>query len=472
MTIYKQITSEEAKTLGDNFQFRFRFKDQSVSGWLEGQDGLSFESRTQIKSVLVNDVKLTKSEAKKLYEGTRDTHDWFIGNNKSPVKPDNLVFDCGYYSYKPKESSVLVNNEMITVTAAKELFERTRSTHDWFIGDSSEPTSLLSLSFNTSSYRYALKTLLTLNDENVSVQTAQTLIMHCVDSHDLFYSRHGSRWVQVPITEEKIFVGSKIGKYELRGKKDLVSLNGLMVSRETAFRKYQQFKGTRELWLTRGESYIRITDRHITKSDDFIPQHGGDYLFSKEPFVRVNGLLMTDKAAMELYKKDTTQKIFARNTVGGDWVDITEYKNTNFDSLSSRNVEYELRESLKEIPWDDWAIGAKILTGSPFVGEFRGINRNFIHKEVRHFGSRIIGNDYNRKEVTLAHRDEQEWILWVGGERTIPEGVLVDVEFFSGNIVRGHQSIYWDWKHDAGIINRNDIKQYKIVGVADGYKLV
>lgn len=71
------------------------------------------------------------------------------------------------------------------------------------------------------------------------------------------------------------------------------------------------------------------------------------------------------------------------------------------------------------------------------------------------------------KAIEIALAEQQPWLNWRGGECPVPEGVMVEVTYRSGATDKGEGiGQAWGLYNNAG-----DIIEYRITGIAKGWKL-
>ena len=181
----------------------------------------------------------------------------------------------------------------------------------------------------------------------------------------------------------------------------------------------------------------------------------------KANLVKLNGKFMTSEAAIALWesKKGTCELWFT--SVNGDWILLN---NGEILVLADAGA-YELRERpLKQIKWKDVPVGVMTNKGELVCGNGYQCE-TLIRGESVEDESEICWTP--PKDLRLAPHDQQPWLNWRGGECPVPDGMMVEVTLRDG---RPHteSAKRCDWVHRG---NNSDIIEYRITGIAEGWKL-
>lgn len=202
----------------------------------------------------------------------------------------------------------------------------------------------------------------------------------------------------------------------------------------------------------------------------------GIYTYKRKAnLVKLDGVLMTREAAFDIWesKKDTCALYF---TPCGkiDWMLFVLLSECEFGS----QAEYQLRPKAKKpVSWTDMPAGVALT----FYGNrclFLGASETKALISSKD-GLCATGIDlkiaFDEKALTLAPADQQPWLNWRGGDRPVPDGVLVEVTCRSGNRDK-QQAIKLTWGHSSErqrseSANLFDIIEYRVIGIAEGYKL-
>lgn len=59
-------------------------------------------------------------------------------------------------------------------------------------------------------------------------------------------------------------------------------------------------------------------------------------------------------------------------------------------------------------------------------------------------------------------------VAWSGGERPLPEGVMVEITRRDGRVL-GDLPTGFNWRHDGGFMYKYDIIHFTVTSLADGY---
>lgn len=135
---YKQINTIAVGEYGgiDDFVWEFRYLNEDF--WCEENppsDRWMFQMSNEWKftakpTTIINGKMITKEKASKLFEETRDTHDWFSVLTEQKIK--SMLFVSDGYTFKPKEFVMLDNEEMSAEDANKK-YQECKATHSlWF----------------------------------------------------------------------------------------------------------------------------------------------------------------------------------------------------------------------------------------------------------------------------------------------------------------------------------------------------
>lgn len=160
------------------------------------------EAEFDSTAVKVNGEVISRDKALELYSQTKDTHDWFLGSQLFAgfdTPRFTVTHRLGYYTYKLKEPAVLVNGQKITVKEAKELYHSTKDTHNWWMkGDEDRPYDVFDRCpiFNLETgYTYKLKKLIVdVNGEKMTQSKAKELYEKTKGTHDWFLDGQTYWW--------------------------------------------------------------------------------------------------------------------------------------------------------------------------------------------------------------------------------------------------------------------------------------
>lgn len=167
------------------------------------------------------------------------------------------------------------------------------------------------------------------------------------------------------------------------------------------------------------------------------------------------------------------QELLASGAVdrGEAWIDFDGGKTSICEWTADKQYKIVRKEQKRLIDWAKMPKGVmtnigKTQLGMSNIGEFQMVcNDTCSAVLIRDSPLRLI-NPFT-KNLRLAHENYQPWILWMGGECPVPEGVKVRVILRDGSDCYYVQHIC-KWKYEARPMTL-DIISYKVIGLEDGW---